>query len=234
MRHLISITTVFETHKKPLFQWLFYRLKCLKTHLKIKVAKRVILHRIETMKIGYARVSTQEQNLDLQIDALTAHGCEKIYQEHKSGKNTERPELESCLKALRAGDLLCVNKLDRLGRNLADLIRIVSDLEKQGIGFVSLSENIDTSTPSGVLTLHIFSALSEYERSLIRERTNAGISAARDRGRIGGRPSKLTGKNLAMAKDLMANKDNDVTEIAKKFDVSRATLYRLTASPRTT
>ena len=185
------------------------------------------MHRIETMKIGYARVSTQEQNLDLQIDALTAHGCEKIYQEHKSGKNTERPELESCLKALRAGDLLCVNKLDRLGRNLADLIRIVSDLEKQGIGFVSLSENIDTSTPSGVLTLHIFSALSEYERSLIRERTNAGISAARDRGRIGGRPSKLTGKNLAMAKDLMANKDNDVSEIAKKFGVSRATLYRV-------
>ena len=191
----------------------------------------VVMHRIETMKIGYARVSTQEQNLDLQIDALTTHGCEKIYQEHKSGKNTERPELESCLKALRAGDLLCVNKLDRLGRNLADLIRIVSDLEKQGIGFVSLSENIDTSTPSGVLTLHIFSALSEYERSLIRERTNAGISAARDRGRIGGRPSKLTGKNLAMAKDLMANKDNDVSEIAKKFGVSRATLYRLTKSP---
>ena len=191
----------------------------------------MIAHRIETMKIGYARVSTQEQNLDLQIDALTAHGCEKIYQEHASGKNTERPELESCLKALRAGDLLCVNKLDRLGRNLADLIRIVSDLEKQGIGFVSLSENIDTSTPSGVLTLHIFSALSEYERSLIRERTNAGISAARDRGRIGGRPSKLTGKNLAMAKELMANKDNDVSEIAKKFDVSRATLYRLTKSP---
>lgn len=199
---------------------------CLKSYLKIKVAKRVVLHRIETMKIGYARVSTQEQNLDLQIDALTAHGCEKIYQEHASGKNTERPELESCLKALRAGDLLCVNKLDRLGRNLADLIRIVSDLEKQGIGFVSLSENIDTSTPSGVLTLHIFSALSEYERSLIRERTNAGISAARDRGRIGGRPSKLTGKDLTMAKDLMANKDNDVTEIAKKFGVSRATLYR--------
>ena len=191
----------------------------------------MIAHRIETMKIGYARVSNQEQNLDLQIDALTAHGCEKIYQEHASGKNTERPELESCLKALRAGDLLCVNKLDRLGRNLADLIRIVSDLEKQGIGFVSLSENIDTSTPSGVLTLHIFSALSEYERSLIRERTNAGISAARDRGRIGGRPSKLTGKNLAMAKDLMANKKNDVTEIAKKFGVSRATLYRLTKSP---
>ena len=227
----VSITTVFETHKKPLFQWLFSCLKCLKSHLRIKVAKRVVLHRIETMKIGYARVSTQEQNLDLQIDALTAHGCEKIYQEHKSGKNTERPELESCLKALRAGDLLCVNKLDRLGRNLADLIRIVSDLEKQGIGFVSLSENIDTSTPSGVLTLHIFSALSEYERSLIRERTNAGISAARDRGRIGGRPSKLTGKNLAMAKELMANKDNDVSEIAKKFGVSRATLYRLTKSP---
>ena len=94
-----------------------------------------------------------------------------------------------------------------------------------------MSENIDTSTPSGVLTLHIFSALSEYERSLIRERTNAGISAARDRGRVGGRPSKLTGKNLAMAKELMANKDNDVSEIAKKFDVSRATLYRLTKSP---
>lgn len=192
------------------------------------------MHRIETMKIGYARVSTQEQNLDLQLDALTAHGCEKIYQEHASGKNTERPELESCLKALRAGDLLCVNKLDRLGRNLADLIRIVSDLEKQGIGFVSLSENIDTSTPSGVLTLHIFSALSEYERSLIRERTNAGISAARGRGRIGGRPSKLTGKNLTMAKVLMTDKNNDVTEIAKRFGVSRATLYRLTASSRTT
>lgn len=180
------------------------------------------------MKIGYARVSTDEQTTDSQIDALTAHGCETIYSEHRSGKNTDRPELESCLKALRAGDTLTVWRLDRLGRNLADLVRIVNDLEARGVGFASLTESIDTTTPAGKLVFHLFASLAEFERNLIRERTQAGLNAARARGKSGGRPAKLTGKDLAMAKALMADKSNDVAEIAKRFGVSRATLYRLT------
>lgn len=180
------------------------------------------------MKIGYARVSTDEQTTDPQIDALTAHGCETIYSENASGKNTDRHELENCLKALREGDTLTVWRLDRLGRNLADLVRIVNDLEAQGVGFASLTESIDTTTPAGKLVFHVFAALAEFERNLIRERTQAGLNAARARGKSGGRPSKLTGKNLTMAKTLMADKANDVGEIAKRFGVSRATLYRLT------
>jgi DNA invertase Pin-like site-specific DNA recombinase len=180
------------------------------------------------MKIGYARVSTDEQTTDPQIDALTAHGCETIYSENASGKNTDRHELENCLKALREGDTLTVWRLDRLGRNLADLVRIVNDLEAQGVGFASLTESIDTTTPAGTLVFHVFAALAEFERNLIRERTQAGLNAARARGKSGGRPSKLTGKNLTMAKTLMADKANDVREIAKRFGVSRATLYRLT------
>lgn len=179
------------------------------------------------MKIGYARVSTDEQTTDPQIDALTAHGCETIYQEHRSGKNTDRPELENCLKALRAGDSLTVWRLDRLGRNLADLVRIVNDLEARGVGFVSLTEQINTASPSGKLVFHLFASLAEFERNLIRERTQAGLASARARGRVGGRPSKLTGKDLIMAQALMADKTNDVGEIAKRFGVNRSTLYRL-------
>jgi len=180
------------------------------------------------MKIGYARVSTEDQTTDPQIDALTAHGCETIYSEHRSGKNTDRPELESCLKALRAGDILTVWRLDRLGRNLADLVRIVNDLKARGVGFASLTESIDTTTPAGTLVFHLFASLAEFERSLIRERTMAGLKAARARGKSSGRPPKLTGKDLAMAKALMADKNNKVDEVAKRFGVNRSTLYRLT------
>jgi len=180
------------------------------------------------MKIGYARVSTDEQTTDPQIDALRGHGCETIYSENASGKNTDRHELENCLKALRAGDTLTVWRLDRLGRSLADLIRIVNDLETRGVGFSSLTENIDTTTPAGKLVFHVFAALAEFERNLIRERTMAGLKAARARGKSSGRPSKLTGKNLALAKSLMGNRSNKVDDIAERFGVSRATLYRLT------
>jgi DNA invertase Pin-like site-specific DNA recombinase len=180
------------------------------------------------MKIGYARVSTDEQTTDPQIDALREHGCEAIYSEHASGKHAARPELESCLKALRPGDTLTVWRLDRLGRNLADLVRIVNDLKARGVGFASLTENIDTTTPAGTLVFHLFASLSEFERNLIRERTIAGLKSARSRGKSGGRPQKLTGKNLTMAKTLMADRSNNVGDIAKRFGVSRATLYRLT------
>lgn len=179
------------------------------------------------MKIGYARVSTDDQLLDLQIDALHGHGVETIYREHKSGKDTDRPELANCLKAMRSGDTLIVWRLDRLGRSLADLIRIVNDLEARGVGFASLTEQIDTTTPAGKLIFHVFAALAEFERSLIRERTHAGLTAARARGRVGGRHPKLTGKDLTMAKALMADKTQNVSEIAKRFGVSRSTLYRL-------
>jgi DNA invertase Pin-like site-specific DNA recombinase len=179
------------------------------------------------MRIGYARVSTDDQMLDLQLDALRGGGVDTIYQEHKSGKNTDRPELENCLKALRSGDALVVWRLDRLGRNLADLIRIVNELELRGVGFESLTEQIDTSSPTGKLVFHVFAALAEFEKNLIRERTMAGLKAARARGRHGGRPQKLSDKDIAMAKLLMADKSNDVSEIAKRFGVHRTTLYRL-------
>lgn len=180
------------------------------------------------MRIGYARVSTDDQTLDLQLDSLRTDGCETIYQEHASGKSAARLELESCLKALRAGDCLVVWRLDRLGRNLADLVRIVNDLEGRGIGFVSLTEQINTTSPSGKLVFHLFASLAEFERNLIKERTQAGLKAARARGRIGGRPAKLSGKDLSMAQALMADRRAEVTEIAKKFGVHRSTLYRLT------
>lgn len=180
------------------------------------------------MRIAYARVSTEDQTLDLQIDALKKDGCETIYQEHASGKSAARPELENCLKALREGDSLVVWRLDRLGRNLADLVRIVTDLEGRGVGFVSLTEQINTTSPSGKLVFHLFASLAEFERNLIKERTQAGLKAARARGRVGGRPGKLTGKDLAMAKALMSDRSNDVGDIAKRFGVHRSTLYRLT------
>lgn len=180
------------------------------------------------MHIGYARVSTDDQNTAPQIDALREHGCETIYHEHRSGKNTDRPELENCLKALRKNDTLTVWRLDRLGRNLTDLVRIVNDLKARGIGFVSLTESIDTTTPAGTLVFHLFASLAEFERNLIRERTMAGLKAARARGKPSGRPSKLNVKDLAMAKALMMDKSNNVAEIAKRFNISRATLYRLT------
>ncbi|WP_215757218.1 recombinase family protein, partial [Gluconobacter sp. P5H9_a] len=138
-------------------------------------------------RIGYARVSTDDQHLDLQRDALMQGGCCVIYEEAVSGKNTVRPELEQCRKALRAGDTLVVWRLDRLGRSLRDLVQIVTELEQRGIGFESLTEKIETGSTAGKLVFHLFAALAEFERGLIRERTHAGLVAARARGRAGGR-----------------------------------------------
>jgi DNA invertase Pin-like site-specific DNA recombinase len=179
------------------------------------------------MRIGYARVSTDDQVLDLQLDALRSQGVETIYQEHASGKSQARPELANCLKAVRKGDTLVVWRLDRLGRSLADLVQIVGNLEARGVGFESLTERIDTNSPTGKLVFHLFASLAEFERNLIRERTIAGLKSARARGNSGGRPRKLQGKELAMATSLLVNRDNDVTEVAKQFGVHRSTLYRL-------
>jgi DNA invertase Pin-like site-specific DNA recombinase len=184
------------------------------------------------MKIGYARVSTNDQTLDLQLDALRADGCEAMYHEHASGKSMARPELDACLKALRSGDILVVWRLDRLGRSLADLVRIVAELEGRGVGFASLTEQINTASPSGKLVFHLFSALSEFERNLIRERTNAGIKAARARGRNGGRPSKLSQKEVDMVRGLLDAGEVMVKDVAVKFGVSRATLYRAVANEK--
>src|SRR5215211_9501055 len=154
------------------------------------------------MLIGYARISTQDQTLDLQLDALKAAGCERLFKDIVSGKTTQRPGLDEALLQLRAGDTFIVWRLDRLGRFLPHLIETITSLESQGIGFKSLTEHIDTTSPSGKLIFHIFGALAEFERNLIRERTNAGLEAARARGRIGGRPKSLTGKKVAMAQEL--------------------------------
>lgn len=178
------------------------------------------------MIVGYARVSTQDQNLELQLDALEKAGCEQTFQEKITGKNKERPELETCMKMLREGDVLVVWKLDRLARSLKDLIEIVSELESRGVGFKSLTESIDTTSPGGKLIFHIFGALSEFEHSLIRERTLEGLKAARARGRKGGRKPAMNRSDVqkaaAMLKDPLITK----TEVAKHFGVSRLTLNK--------
>jgi len=180
------------------------------------------------MKIGYARVSTDDQTLDLQLDALAQAGCELVYQEHASGKNTGRQELDACLKALRSGDCLAVWRLDRLGRNLGDLVRIVNELEARSVGFESVMEHIETTSPSGKLVFHLFAALAEFERNVTRERTLAGLRSARARGRKGGRPKKLTRKeDLDMLRALVKEGVTPVKDIAVRFGVSRATVYRL-------
>ncbi|NOV29230.1 recombinase family protein [Methylomonas sp. ZR1] len=176
--------------------------------------------------IGYARVSTDDQHLDLQRDALLANGCHVIYEEKISGKSADRPELGNCLKSLRRGDTLVVWRLDRLGRSLKDLIYIVADLESKGINFVSLTERIETQSAAGKLTFHLFAALSEFERTIIRERTKAGIAAARARGRKGGRKPILDPGKIKEIKALMADPTIKVTIIAKRYGVSRATLYK--------
>jgi DNA invertase Pin-like site-specific DNA recombinase len=180
-------------------------------------------------RIGYARVSTDDQNLDLQRDALTKAECAVIYEETASGKSSQRIELEHCRKALRSGDTLVVWRLDRLGRSLSDLVKIIGDLEQAGVRFESLSEKVDTGSASGKLQFHVFAALAEFERNLIRERTNAGLTAARARGRVGGRPSKLSSKQIREIKALMADPQCQVSELAKRYGVSRTTLYKRVA-----
>lgn len=178
--------------------------------------------------IGYARVSTDGQNLDLQLDALRDAGCTKIFQDVISGSRSERPELEQALDYLRPGDTFVVWRLDRLGRSVKHLIEVVNDLQERGVGLTSLQEDIDTSSPSGKLVFHIFGALSEFERDLLRERTKAGLDAARRRGRVGGRKTVMTPNKLATAKKLYEDPDNAMTmkEIAETVGISRSTLYR--------
>ena len=178
------------------------------------------------MLIGYARVSTQDQNLDLQIDALKQIGCQKIYDDKISGTKDKRPGLELALKDLRAGDTLVVWKLDRLGRTLKGLIHLVTELNKKGIEFKSLKENIDTGAATGKLIFHIFGALAEFERDIIVERTRAGLDAARARGRLGGRKKKLTPSKIALAKKLHSDKTQSIQDICEMLDISRMTLHR--------
>lgn len=183
--------------------------------------------------IGYARVSTVDQTLDLQRDALQAAGASTLYEDKASGKSVDRPELAQCLKSLREGDTLVVWRLDRLGRNLQDLIRIVGELDMRGVKLKSVKESIDTGGPVGKLVFHLFGALAEFERELIRERTLAGLEAARSRGRHGGRPPALDVKQRKAALAMMRNRDMSVAEVSRQFGVSRSTLYSIVAASKT-
>jgi len=176
-------------------------------------------------RIGYARVSTDDQHLDLQRDALRQAGCSVLYEEAASGNKAARPELEQCRKALRPGDTLVVWRLDRLGRSLADLVQIVADLEQRSIGFESLTEKIETGSAAGKLVFHVFAALAEFERGLIRERTKAGLAAARARGRSGGRKPKLDEQQVREIKILLSDPNIQVADVARRYGVSRTTLY---------
>ncbi len=178
------------------------------------------------MLIGYARKSTYEQNIDLQNDALKNGGCEKIFSDQITGSKAERPGLAKAIDMLRKGDTLVVWRLDRLGRSLKHLIELVDNLEEKEIGFKSLQESIDTTTSGGRLVFHIFGALAEFERHLIRERTHAGLAAARARGRLGGRPKKLNNKKKKLAVKLYREQKHTVAEIGEMLGVSRMTIYR--------
>jgi DNA invertase Pin-like site-specific DNA recombinase len=177
------------------------------------------------MLIGYARVSTQDQTLDLQKDALQKEGCERIFTDSVGGTKARRPGLEEALSHLRSGDTLVVWRLDRLGRSLRHLIDTVTELEVRGVGFKSLTENIDTTTSGGKLVFHIFGALAEFEREIIRERTQAGLQAARARGKSGGRRRALRPKQEQIARQLYDSK-TPVKEICQTLGISRATFYR--------
>ena len=181
------------------------------------------------MLIGYARVSTDDQNLHLQNDALQKAGCEKIYTDQLSGGTTERPGLTTVFEVLREGDSLVIWRLDRLGRSLKHLIAMIDQLDKRKIGLKSLTENIDTSTSGGRLIFHIFGALAEFERQLIRERTQAGVNAARARGRQGGRPRALDSNKKNLALRLYQEKKHSIAEICKMMTISKSTLYNYLA-----
>lgn len=180
------------------------------------------------MQVGYARVSTRDQHLALQLDALRQAGCRQVYEEVISGARAERPVLQQALAHLREGDVLMIWKLDRLGRSLRHLIEVVTDLAQRGIGFKSLQENLDTTTSSGKLVFHMFGALAEFERDLIRERTQAGLVAARARGRLGGRPrglSKQAEATALAAETLYREGKLSVAQIAEKLSIAKSTLY---------
>jgi DNA invertase Pin-like site-specific DNA recombinase len=180
------------------------------------------------MLIGYARVSTQDQTADLQMDALRGAGCERIFTEQASGAQRDRPQLKAALEHARDGadDILVVWRLDRLARSLGQLIETVETLERRGVGFRSLTESIDTTSAGGRLVFHLFGAMAEFERGLIRERTRAGLVAARARGRVGGRPSALNAKDLAAARALLRDPAITVEAVARRLGVAPSTLYR--------
>jgi len=181
------------------------------------------------MKIGYARVSTRDQNLALQLDALTQAGCERIFQEKVSGAIKDRPELDHLLALLRPGDTVYIYKLDRLGRSLKHLLDMVAEFEFRGVGLVSLTDAINTASPQGRLVFNLFASLAEFERELIRERTQAGLAAARARGRVGGRRrglSKEAERTAIVAETLYKEQQLGVNEIARQLRISKVTLYK--------
>lgn len=178
------------------------------------------------MKIGYARISTQDQSQALQDDALESAGCEKIFRDRVSGAKANRPGLAKALEYVRSGDSIVVWRLDRLGRNLKHLIEVVEGLEQRGIGFVSLQEGFDTTTNGGKLVFQIFGALAEFERNLIQERTRAGLEAARARGRLGGRKRKLKSTQIEAMKLMYDSKKHSISDICSSFGISKPTLYR--------
>lgn len=178
------------------------------------------------MLIGYARVSTQDQNPELQLDALKQAGCKKVFTEKASGVQRGRPQLKAALEYMREGDTLVVWKLDRLARSLKQLIETVEDMKDRQKGFRSLTESIDTTTSGGRLVFHIFAALAEFERSIIRARTTAGLAAARARGRTGGRPPALEEQDLQEAKALLTDPAITVEQVARRLGVAPSTLYR--------
>ncbi len=178
------------------------------------------------MLVGYARVSTQDQDVSLQLDALHGAGCEKVFTEKASGAQRDRPRLREAVAYMREGDTLVVWKLDRLARSLKQLIETVEELGGRGIGLKSLTESIDTTTSGGKLIFHIFAALAEFERGVIRERTKAGLEAARARGRTGGRPPALSEADIAAARAMLRDPEITVGEVAKRLGVVQSTLYR--------
>jgi DNA invertase Pin-like site-specific DNA recombinase len=185
------------------------------------------------MLVGYARVSTQDQNPELQIDALKAAGCERIFSEHISRRTDQRPQLSAVLEFVRSGDTLVVWKLDRLAGSLKQLIDTMENLKKREINFRSLNEAIDSTTTGGKLIFHIFGALSEFELGVIRDRTLAGLEAARARGRVGGRPPALSEEKLVAARSFIRDGQLTIVEIAEHLDVSDSTIYKYFPSPRT-
>ena len=178
-----------------------------------------------SMLIGYARVSTVDQDTALQLDALSRAGCERVFEERASGAKSDRPVLAEVMDYAREGDVVVVWRLDRFGRSLKDLISNVEILRERGVGFRSLTEAVDTTSSTGKLVFHIFGALAEFERELIRERTMAGLEAARARGRKGGRPAKMTREKVRQASVLLADPSTDVSAVCETLGVSKSTLY---------
>lgn len=177
------------------------------------------------MKIGYARVSSDDQNLSLQLDALKKVGCKRIFDDKRSGATSDRPGLKELLSVIRKGDVVVVWRLDRLGRSLQDLIKLASTFEKAGVGLTSLQEKIDTTTSGGKLIFHFFGAMAEFEANLIKERTAAGLAAAKARGRVGGRPKLLDQKQRKAMLKLHKSGEHSVSEICRMMNISRPTFY---------